>query len=52
MAETREDIVHEILHKLLFENGVLPEDVYDEAVEAAVKTLFEIFGKTGEIEDD
>ena len=52
MSETREDIVNEILHKLLFENGVLPEDVYDKAVEDAVKSVFEIFGRTGEINND
>ena len=54
MTKTREDIVIEILEKLISSHGVIPNmDVDSQAsIQEATESIFQIFGKTSEVEDD
>ncbi len=52
MEKSREEIVVEILEKLLLDNMVHPEIADRPSIEEAVESIFGIFGKTAEIENE
>lgn len=52
MSEERKMILREILQRLLEANDVPPWTVDDEDMAKAEESIFELFGKTGEINPD
>ena len=54
MNETREEIVIEILERLISHHGIIPNLDGDSqaSIQEATESIFEIFGKTAEIEDE